>query len=97
MTWEQQLEACKAIGDVSLRMRKPGNWYVEHRGVNVKTGPVLEGRYGNGVGPMEAVLDHWSKLTALLTTEYIVLSPVGPNRRAVIWNGFMWQDVDEKA
>jgi hypothetical protein len=36
MTWEQKFAAILSIGDAALRMRKPGDWYVDHRGVEVK-------------------------------------------------------------
>ncbi len=34
--WEQKFAALQAISsDISLRMRRPGNWYVSMRGVEV--------------------------------------------------------------
>ena len=99
MTWEEKLAACAAIGhEIGLRMRKPGDWYVEHRGVEVKEGPMLASRYGNGETPQLAVEDHWQQLTVLAPREYVVLDAgSGERRRAVRWNGFMWMDVKEAA
>ena len=95
MTWEQMLQAIAALGgEPALRMRKPGDWYVEQRGVEVKQGSILASLYGNGATPEAAVRDHWQQLTDLKPDEVIVLSAAGPNRRHVRWNGFMWTDVD---
>lgn len=96
MTWEEKLAACKAIGsEIGLRMRKPGDWYVDHCGVEVKEGSMLASRYGNGPTPQAAAEDHWTQLTELTPREYIVLDAGRSTRRAVRWNGFMWQDVQE--
>ena len=91
--WEQKLQALNAIGDCKLIMRQPGNWYVS-QGVDVKNIHVLEGRYGNGRTPQEAVEDHWNSLTNLAEHEYVVGREgcVG-DRTAVRWNGFMWARV----
>ena len=94
MGWEETFEAIKAIGDASLRMRKPGDWYVSQSGVEVKVGPVLEGRYGNGQTPQAAVLDHWKKLTSIdLAKEVVVLDAMRDTRRHVWWNGYRWVEV----
>jgi hypothetical protein len=76
-------------------MRKPGDWYVEQR-VEVRKGSVLEGRYGNGPDPEAAVLEHWQELTELGADEYLVARAYGDDRKAVRWNGFMWDHVQEK-
>lgn len=95
LTFEHIMQACSALGDISIHMRKPGDWYVSHR-VEVRSGSILEGRYGNGVSPIDAIHDHWKKLTELKPHEYIVLNAMGADiRRAFRWNGFMWQEVEE--
>jgi hypothetical protein len=48
MTWEQKLLAMQALTEVSLKMRKPGDWYVDARGRRVKAGVMSHGIYGNG-------------------------------------------------
>jgi len=97
MNWEQKLQALSAIGsDISLNMRKPGDWYVDHRGVDTKEvegSCCIVGRYGNGVTPAAAVEDHWFRLTEEQPLAYLVVSGLGGARRYVRWNGFMWQDV----
>ena len=94
LTWEQKLAACQAIGDCSVRMRKPGDWYVAHSGVNIATpAGMLEGRYGNGRTPEAAVEDHWRALTMLDRGE-CVSSDGAVGRRYFQWTGYMWRDCE---
>ena len=95
MTWEQKLAAMQAICDVSLRMRKPGDWYVATSGRDVGGNGMLTGEYGNGETPVAAIEDDWDKLTNLPDGLYIILEAYG-NRRAVRWNDYMWADVKEE-
>ena len=96
MTWEQMLEACETLGEVSLKMRKCGDWYVCQL-VEVKDGMVLRSKCGNGITPEQAVKNHWKVLTKLKSHEYIVLNAMDlKTRRAVKWNGFMWALVEER-
>jgi hypothetical protein len=93
LDWQNQLAACQALGPrCSLNMRKPGDWYVSQPSVEVATNGMLEGRYGNGRDPEEAVHDHWRKLTTLKGDERVVLNAMTGSRREVRWNGFMWAD-----
>lgn len=93
MTWEEMFAAIAALGgDPSLRMRKPGDWYVLQGRVEVKHRSTLESRYGNGTTPAAAVVDHWQKLTTLAPGEVIVVNAFTDDRRAVRWNGYMWAD-----
>lgn len=91
---EQKFEAVQCLARASLMMREPGNWYVS-QSVEVKNGSMLEGRYGNGKTPEEAIQDHWEQLTELDPGEYIVINAASDNRKAVRWNGYMWSEVDE--
>lgn len=95
MTWEEKFAACQALGDAVLRMRKPGDWYVDQH-AEIKDGCILKGEYGNGATPEAAALDHFEKLTALAPGEYVVTRAMGADRRAVRWNGYMWASVQEK-
>lgn len=90
MDWQQKAAACAALADFSVRIRDVGNWYVSHR-VDVKDGCCLVGRYGNGATPQEAIEDHWKRITNLDANQYLVANTT-TNRRAVIWNGFMWAE-----
>jgi hypothetical protein len=92
MTWEQKIQAMQAIGDFSLRMRHPGNWYIGHS-VSRKEGNLLSGGLISAKTPADAVEEYWLWLTD--PKHYIVLREAGA-RRAVRWNGFMWQDVVEE-
>lgn len=95
MTWEEKLAALQALGDTSLRMRKPGDWYVSpsSRDVWERGSGVLVSVYGNGSTPQEAVEDDWRKMTELDANCVVVINARGSNRRQVIWNGYMWRDV----
>lgn len=93
MTWQEKFMAILVLGDASLRMRAPDDWCVDHRGVEIKKGSMLTSRYGNGPTPEDAVLDHWRVLTELGAGERIVLNAMMPDRREVLWNGFMWAEV----
>lgn len=93
LTWEQKLQALQALGPCALRMRRPGDWYVD-TSISVKDGPMLCGRIGSGSSPTDAVLSQWERVTALKAGEYLVI--YNPIRAAVKWNGFMWAHVDEE-
>lgn len=95
MDWQQKLAALQCLGPVALKMRSPGNWYVEAR-AEIKQGSILAGAYGNGATPELAVLDHWRQFVDELPHgHYIVTDAYRTERRAVRWAGFMWQEVPE--
>lgn len=96
MNWEQMFAAINALAPASLMMRKPGDWYVSHIGVEVKRGRILGGVSGNGQTPEAAVLDHWAQLLNIEPLHYLVVNAMGPKRTAARWNGFMWQAVNEE-
>ena len=96
MTWEQKIQACQAIGDFSLRMRKPGDWYVSQSAEKKKTnGAVLCGGCVTGAKtPEEAVNQHWDWLTSDEDGDRVVLHSMSDTElRDVRWNGFMWQEL----
>ena len=95
LTWEEKLHACQALSECAIRMRKPGDWYVDTY-VEVRDGPILHGIYGNGGGPIAAIENHWDCMTNLQPGQYLVAHAGRDNRRAVRWNGFMWAAVDEE-
>ena len=94
MNWEQKLLALQALARVQLCMRSPGDWYVSTT-TEIKNGSILSGRYGNGKTPEATVVNHWKIVTTLDPREYLVINTYRKDRRAVIWNGFMWNDVVE--
>lgn len=99
LNYQQKMHAIQALGDASVCMRKPDDWYVHQSGVDIKTGSVLEGRYGNGPTPEAAIHDHWDKLTKLQSGDECVVvferGDEGLRRRYVRWNGFMWETVSK--
>lgn len=92
MTWEQKLAALQSLTDTSLRMRKPGDWYVSAVGRGIGGDGFLTGTYGNGKTPQEAVDDDWNQLTQFLPSDRYILVERAGKRRQVRWTGYMWED-----
>lgn len=97
MNWQEKAAALNAIGRVNLLIRKPGDWYVHHEHVEIKDRCFLRGSFGNGATPEAAIEDHWRKFVDEIGSCYVVTNAYSGNRRAVRWNGFMWQDWPESA
>lgn len=95
MTWEQKFVALKALGDCALKMRAPGDWYLSLHGVEVKRGPMLGSVGESGPTPEAAVTATWDAVTTLPPGQYLVMGALRSTRRAVVWGGFMWQEVKE--
>lgn len=96
LTWEQKLFAISKLCDTSLKMRKPGDWYVSSVGIEVAGDGVLIGEYGNGTTPQEAVEEEWRKLvTDLPDGKYLRVHDYrhGEKPRYVRWNGIWWREV----
>jgi hypothetical protein len=94
MNWQQKLAAIIAFAGhyrTSLKMRDPGDWYVE-AAMSVGGDGMLTGSYGNGTTPEEAVDNHWRIYSELPANRYAVNHD---NKRAR-WNGFMWVEVTEE-
>lgn len=87
MTWEQKLEALKALTPTHLEMRSPGDWYVSAYARFVTDGAFQRSAYGNGASPEEAVESDWSQLVDVIPSNALIV--VGDKR--VRWNGFMWK------
>lgn len=100
MNYEQKFAALNALAECSLKMRKPGDWYVLQRS-ELKDGGMLIGSYGNGSTPEDAIEDHWNKLAmGSSATKPIVTfrhDGNGDQRFHHYWNGFMWVDCTPRA
>lgn len=94
LTWEQKVKAMQALGTVEFFMREPGDWSCSVLSVNVKDGCMLTSNPSSGSDPAAAASKRWDNLTKLARGQYLVVSKAGV-RRAVKWNGFMWEDVEE--
>jgi hypothetical protein len=97
MDWQQQFAAIQAFCghfDVSLRMRKPGDWYVSSN-MGIGGDGMVSGAYGNGATPEEAVQDHWNQYSNLPHNRYATIES-GDGQRRGRWNGFMWELVTEE-
>jgi len=90
LTWEQKFAALKAIGDASLRMRAPGDWYVDLRGVEVSRGLMLESPVQSEPDPESAVAVAWEQHTDISEDQQLCIR----GGRRVRWSGFMWADCD---
>jgi hypothetical protein len=99
MTYEEKLAALDALADCSLKMRKPGDWYVS-QDVSIKDGSILVSSYGNGSTPVEAVENHWEeiamKASSLKPIVVIKYTDGSRDRKHYFWNGFMWCDCTPK-
>lgn len=103
MDWQEKAAALAGLTELAVCFREkqwriggPEPWYVQQR-IYIKDDCVLRGVYGNGDTPQEAIEDHWKHLvTELPANQYLVIcASDSERRRAVRWNGFMWQDVPE--
>ena len=98
MNYEEKLAALNALVGVlgyDIKMRSPGNWYCHLPGVEIKDGSMLTSPTGSSPTPPMAVELTWKQHTYLSPFQNLVISACGPKRRAVRWNGFMWEDVVE--
>lgn len=98
MNWGQKLEALKALCgefNVSLKMRAPGDWYVETTGLEIKVNAsILSSHTSRAPSPEKAVEDAWRAYVEDLPPDrYLVVGAMRSSRRHVRWNGFMWQDL----
>jgi len=94
MDWQQKFEACQALGDISLRMRKVGDWYVNHQNIERRESSCLSGGCVIGAKtPEEAVEKHW---LWLICPSYYIVKNAFTDRRAFRWNGFMWTEIEEE-
>ena len=101
LTWEQKFEAIQALHplgctEVTLHMRKPGDWYMSIPRVEIKKGPILASAGESGNGVVECVRNTWNTITNLPANEYLVINSFGDKRKAVKWNGFMWKEINEE-
>ncbi len=96
LTIDQKADILQAIGKLTVHRRSASNWYATVDGIEVKQGSFLCGDYGNGKTPEAAIDDCFRVLTELKRGEYLVKNAYGESRRAMRWNGFMWQEVVEE-
>lgn len=97
MTWEDKFAAMQELVGpfrINLSMRKPGDWYVNAGAREIGYGGLLQGKYGNGRTPEEAVEEDWRVcVTSLKPNERIVIGgTTGGKRREVVWGGTGWVD-----
>ena len=97
MDWQQKAAAIQALAgwqNFALKMRGPENWYVQHSGLEQKEGGLLSDGPQHGKTPEDAVNQCWDWMTD--PEYYLVWSTYRDSRRAVRWDGFMWENVNEE-
>jgi hypothetical protein len=94
MNWEFQAAALNALAEIEIKMRKPGDWYVSQR-LDIKQKHTMVSVCGNGLDPEYAIIDHWKQAVDDLPPDQYLVARIGDRRKAVRWNGFMWEDVIE--
>ncbi len=73
-----------------------GGWYCSAERVEISDGVILSGVLGNGSTPQEALDDLWDQLTNISGSERrVVIGAYSDVRRAVRWNGYMWEPFKE--
>lgn len=107
MNWEEKFAAMKALCHpkaCEVRMRKPGNWYVDCKGISISAGGSLI--VGAGVSephPQRAIQMQWYRWTdegfvgmgavVIKGAPLLVKDCLVPEkRRAYRWNGYMWEE-----
>ena len=96
MSYEQMMQALKAICvNVGVHMRRPGDWYVVMPGVQRKEGGCLFSGCDSAKDPEAAIRSRW--IWAIDPAHYLVINAYHGTRRAVKWNGFMWEEVQEES
>ena len=95
-TWLQKFKIIRSLNPMgtSLLMRDDGSWYIHQSGVERKEGRCLSSGCDHGRSPEEATEQHWEWITN--PEYYVVVGAMSEHRRAVKWNGFMWEDVVEE-
>lgn len=98
MTWQQKWFALKSALtfplEASLRMREVESWYCSLPGLEVKGRNTLSSPTQKGKTPEEAVEQAWIGYAEADT--YLVSRDKDGKRRAIRWNGFMWECVREE-
>jgi hypothetical protein len=72
-----------------------GGWYCYADDIEVSDGVILSGTLGHGATPEAALNDLWNQLTNLKADARVVIDAFHA-RRAVTWNGFMWEQFEER-
>jgi hypothetical protein len=92
--YQDKAAALDALSSIRVCIRKSCDWYVD-QAVEVGGDGFLNGIYGNGGSPAEAIEDHWHKLVTNLPVDRYLVVKAGniECRRHVRWNGFMWEDL----
>jgi hypothetical protein len=78
----------------AVKIREDKTWYVELAYLERKDKGMLVSHTSASETPVEAIEAAWEWATS--PDYYLVVQALRNTRRAVKWNGFMWQDVPER-
>lgn len=93
MDWEQKMMALAALKpEISLKMRKREDWYVDTSGISIGGNGRLTGLYSKGKTPSDAIEETWAQIEGLPSDYYLFVSSSDSSKR-VRWAGFMWVEV----
>ena len=93
MTWEEKFDAIQALDwDASLKMRKPGDWYVL-ASICIAGDGMLTSVGGNGFDPQTAVENWWRNYVTELKLPLYCQTTQDSKDIRVRWNGYRWADV----
>lgn len=96
LTWKQKAFAIQSLvgwGKFALKLRDDSSWYTQH-GIERVEKSVLSSGCESGETPEDAINQLWSWATDL--NYHLVVGAFTSERKAVRWNGFMWENVKEE-
>ena len=92
---QQKAQALNALAQISLVLTTDNKWVIK-QDVEIKDGSILKSERGEPDDcPLKTIDKHWNKLTRLEPHQYLVTNAYGKKRKAIRWNGFMWQPIEE--
>ena len=98
LTTKEKFRALKVLShDTHIGMTDDGSWYVNVPHVEVKKGSILASASSFGDTVEYAINSCFDDLTTLPHDKYVVKNAMSKkDRKAFLWNGFMWEQIDEK-
>ena len=88
------LAALTGFGDFAIRMRREGDWYCSLPRVEIKRGGLLESPTQSAPTPEGAIDAAFAQYAN--PSERVIVDAYGPKRREVQWNGYMWEDRNDR-
>lgn len=96
LTPDLKARAMNALGRLTVQPVANG-WSAHCSRVEVRRRGFLASAVGFGHTPDAAIEALWRHLVDEIDGEYLVIEAMTDKRRAVRWNGFMWESATEEA